>query len=378
VDFKSILLKNKIKLKNKMKRENKFKLQHCWLFLLIGFFLISPVFAEEINYSYSYSFDGVQITSLKYEPYPVNPGEYFEIWVQARLGNKDYAKFELIEEFPFSLDNNEEAVREYENAENEKIVMRFKVRVDEDAVEGSNELKIGYTSDKYSEVSVIKPLEISVVGSQTSFDAVIQESTTSEVSIAIANIGKYTANSVVVRIPEQESFKATGTDGQMVGNLDSGDYTIVSFSVSAIMQRNPQDTNPNEEMKKEFNSENKNSNLKFEIYYTDELGERRIVNMELPLQMTSAVTGVEGEMPEGFGGGRGNNNQTSFWSSGYIKGAIIFIVLILFFVLYRKYPKQIKGFCNRLKQKIKELLIKKKSTNNSEIPDWIKNDRKKK
>ena len=180
-----------------------------FILILLGFILLNFVSAEEINCSYSYNFDGIQITSLKYEPYPVNPGEYFEIWIQADLGNKDYAKFELIEDFPFSLDNNEEAIREYENAEHREVVMKYKVRVDKDAVEGSNELKIGYTSSKFSDVSVVKPLEISIIGSQTSFDAVIQESTTSEVSIAIANIGKYTANSVVVRIPEQETFKVT-------------------------------------------------------------------------------------------------------------------------------------------------------------------------
>ena len=100
--------------------------------------------------------------------------------------------------------SNEEAIREYTDAENRVIVMKYKVRVDKAAVEGPNGLKIGYTSNKFSDVSIIESFEISVVGIQTNFDAVIQESTASDVSIAIANVGKYTANSVVVRIPDEE------------------------------------------------------------------------------------------------------------------------------------------------------------------------------
>ena len=77
-------------------------------------------------------------------------------------------------------------------------------------------------------------MDIDVADAQTNFDLVVQDSTSSEVSLAIANVGKNTANSMIVRIPEQNGFRVTGTNGQMVGNLDSGDYTIASFSLAAI------------------------------------------------------------------------------------------------------------------------------------------------
>ncbi len=333
-----------------MKRENKFKLHFLGLFLLIGIFLISSVSAQEvINYSYSYDFDGIQVTSLKYEPYPVSPGEYFEIWIKASLGNKDYVKFELIEEFPFSLDSNEEAVKVYEDTKYNEVIMRYKVRVDKDAVEGTNELNFKYTSNKYSDSFVIKPFEISVAQVQTSFDAVIQEAESSEISIAIANTGKYTANSVVVRIPEQEGFKATGTDGQMVGNLDAGDYTIVSFSLISLTQGDSQ-----------------KKNLQFDIYYTDTIGERRVVNMETPLKISSGGSDIPGSK-KGMKEEETSGTNWTFW-------IILGIIIIGCFVLYKKYPKQTKESYNKLKQKVKRLFKKNKDNNSSKaVPDWMKN-----
>ena len=157
----------------------------------------------------------------------------------------------------------------------------------------------------------------------------------------------------------------------MVGNLDSGDYTIVSFSVTSSMQRNSQNItqgfNPN--------SQNQKSNLKFDVYYTDELGERRIANMELPLQMTSGFSLEDGEMPEGFPGRMGQQDSGNNWTLWII----IAILIIMGFVLYKKYPEQTKKIYNKLLQKTKGLFDRKKhQENNSEvIPNWIKNHKEK-
>src|SRR4030042_2100237 len=205
--------------------------------LIVGIFFFLAVVnftsAYEVNYNNT-NFGDIQVTSLKYEPYPANPGEYVDIWIKANLGSStDYVKFELLDSFPFSVDSSENRVREYEDFSG-SVVMHYKVRVDEDAVEGTNQLKIKIISDKYSSSGYIYSMDVEVADAQTDFDLVIQDSTSSEISLAIANIGKNTANSMIVRIPEQESYKSTGTNGQMVGNLESGDYTIVSFSIASI------------------------------------------------------------------------------------------------------------------------------------------------
>ena len=321
----------------------------------------------------------LSISLVNQDPYPAIPGDYVDVVFQmSGIDNPECkgAVFELVPSYPFSIDEND-ITRILDGSSwtakyKSEWMIPYSVRVASDAFDGNATLKVNYGQDN---AFMSKDFNIVIQDSRTAFDAVIQDSTASDVSIAIANIGKYTANSVVVRIPEQDSFTTTGTDGQMVGNLDSGDYTIVSFSVSAITKRNFQNPNSDEEIRDELNSENKNSNLEFDIYYTDELGERRIVNMELPLQMASTLLTEDGEMPEGFPG-RNMRTDESSWSHWYTLIIILLLAGGIFF-LSKKYPKKTKEFYSKLEQKIKGLFNKNKKSNNTSniIPDWIKNDK---
>lgn len=76
------------------------------------------------------------------------------------------------------------------------------------------------------------------VGGQTDFDVAFSESSAGQTSLSVANIGITPAYSVTVRIPQQEGFRVDGTTVAIVGNLDKGDYTIVSFQITPTMGRN--------------------------------------------------------------------------------------------------------------------------------------------
>ena len=145
-------------------------------------------------------------------------------------------------------------------------------------------------------------------------------------TIAIANTGKNTANSAVVRIPEQTDFRVTGSDGQMVGNLESGDYTITSFSVSAMPNNNKE-----------------SQTLLFDIYYTDNIGERRIVNMELPLNAATAFAASNGTAA--FSQRRPGAQQSSNAVYYYIIIAIV-IVGIIYFIYKKKKGSKIHKTSN--------------------------------
>jgi len=327
-----------------------FKSIKIFIFLIVGIFLLSFclnfVSSEEINYSVNYLYEGIQISSLKYEPYPVNPGDYFDVWLKVKIGSSiKYARFEIVEEYPFSLDDNEEAIREYQDVSGD-LVLHYKVRVDKNAVESENPLKIKIASNKFSNSSTIYELGINIANAQTNFDLVVQDSTSSDISLAIANIGKNTANSMIVRIPDQDSFKLTGTNGQMVGNLDAGDYTIVNFNL--------------------ISSGRNNDPLIVQIDYTDNIGERRSVLKEIALNAQSIVNTNDSM---GFRGIPGDTQFRSFpgqkkapnWT--YFLAGFLFLVFIGIFI-YFKYTKKVK---NLFKKAIKET----KETS-SEIPEWIK------
>lgn len=329
----------------KMKKQNLF-------FIILCLFFVSAVSAEEIlNYSsYDGDYSGIIITQLKYDPYPANPGEYFEIWVQAQLGDTDYAKFELIEEYPFSLDDNEDPIREYDNTGSREVVMHYKVRVADDAVEGENILKLMYTTQRYGSSASIKEFPIQVSDVQTDFDLVIQESSGTDVSIAIANIGKNTANSLIIRIPEQESYKVSGTNGQMVGNLDSGDYTITSFSLTQVKRGS--DSSP----------------LRVQLDYTDSIGERRSLVKEVQFISTSPVNvsmNGNGQIPSGnFPRGNFPQQQSSSVFTSIWFWLIIVALAGAGYWYYRKVKLNKTSGSERSSQK-----------GSKKVPEWVSSER---
>lgn len=282
----------------------------AFVFILLSASLISAATFEE-TYSKNQAIDqtSIQVEMLKYEPFPVNPGEYFDLWIIVQKTGSEVkgATFELVPEYPFSLDSNQEATKEFEGLLGESVLLEYKVRVNEDAVEGPNELKFRYKMEG-STSWIEKEFMITVGDAQTSFDGVIQEIDGNSISLAIANTGKNQANSVIVKVPKQDSFEAIGTSGQMVGNLEEGDYTLVSFDVKQI-QKGEQ-------------------TLTFQVDYTDSIDERRSVYLEIPLDMNSGKSIVPGEVPEGMRGkAPQQSNGVATWI--YIVGAIVLIVLFI-------------------------------------------------
>jgi len=71
------------------------------------------------------------------------------------------------------------------------------------------------------------------ISGKTTFDIVLQTSTISTTTFAVVNTGANTASSVVVSIPQQLMYSTTGTSSTSVGNLDAGDYTLASFSLTS-------------------------------------------------------------------------------------------------------------------------------------------------
>jgi hypothetical protein len=312
------------------------------IMILSGLICFNVVSAEEVNYSVNSNYGGIQVSSLKYEPYPANPGEYVDVWIKANIGTSvNYAKFEVLDSFPFSVDSSENPIREYNDFSGD-VVIHYKVRVNKDAVEGANQLKIKISSGSGS--GSVYSMDIDVADAQTDFDLVVQDSTTSEISLAIANIGKNTANSMIVRIPEQESYKTTGTNGQMVGNLESGDYTVTSFSLTQV-GRNP-------------------GNLIVQIDYTDSIGVRRSVLKEVQFgsQSYGNMTGNFSSVNRDFTRGNFPGMQTKKPKWPYFLAGGLLLIIIGFFA-YGKYKKSIKSFFKKENKNVSK---------ETDIPEWIK------
>lgn len=186
------------------------------------------------------------------------------------------------------------------------------------------------------------------VGGETDFDVAFSESSAGTTSLSIANIGNNPAQSVSVIIPQQRNFRVSGSTSAIIGNLDKGDYTLVSFQIVSMsasnfsgtgqqMSRQPATQGPRNQSTNvtfRFNGTATNdnpNNLDVVIEYTDTTGKRQTVSKSVPIQFRSVATsettgaGRQSQQNKGFVGG------TVFWILIVLAAAMVAIGGFLFF-----------------------------------------------
>ena len=310
------------------------------------------------------------VTIVNQDPSPAIPNSYVKLIFEVTgLGNCDGYTVRLNPEYPFSLDPDENATYKItgnpfaEGYQNTWMVP-YKIRVAEDALEGEYKLKLIYqegVSEEFSSYAQ-KNFNITVSDVQTDFATVIQDTSGTQVSVGIVNTGRNTANSLIVGIPEQENFAATGTNEQIVGNLASGDYTIVSFNVAATNQRNLGARNASRPPSQETNPENPKM-LKIKLDYTDIIGKRRSVIKEVKFESSSASGNASTFT-------RTSRTSTNSSSSAWWYVAGIIVLLAIGALIYKGYHKKLM---NKIKDLHNKTASNKKSTSNT--PDWVSSER---
>jgi hypothetical protein len=168
------------------------------------------------------------------------------------------------------------------------------------------------------------------VGGETDFDVTFSESSAGQTSLSVANTGNNQALSVTVRIPEQNNFAVSGSTSSIIGNLDKGDYTIVSFQISqagamtGIMGGRMNRTNLTQ-----IPASPQNNNLKVLIEYTDTTGKRHALEKSVPIQFRSSDSTTTGQTSTGY---RQQNNILVT----YLPYIIIVVVIVVGIVCYKK------------------------------------------
>ena len=165
------------------------------------------------------------------------------------------------------------------------------------------------------------------IGGETDFDVTFSESTQGQTTLSVANVGSNPALSVTVRIPRQQGFQVAGNRDAIIGNLDKGDYTIVSFQITPRTGETGEHEGAQgtDRFRERFAE---GSNLDVVIDYTDTTGIRRSLEKTVSIQFRSSST-TEG----GAGPHSGGRQQKSLWKSPWVIGIAF---LTLGFVLYRK------------------------------------------
>jgi hypothetical protein len=351
------------------------------LVLMFAFSLIFvALFVNFVSAETSYGTCNMGVTLVNQDPYPAVPDSYVNVLFQVSgVSNPDCkgARFQVIPTYPFTIDGDSSMQtlqgNTYASGYKSEWTIPYKIKVDKDAVDGDNNIEVRYSSLAQSpDLYISKLINISVKDSRTDFDLVIQQINNQQVSIALANTGKNTANSVIVKVPEQDVFRVSGTNGQMIGNLNSGDYTLVSFN---LLRRNMNATGASSYRRNQTSQQTSpqtaqnfaNPVLKLEISYTDGIGIRRTTTKNISVDLRSFASESNSTNGNGFSGARRQTQttSTSLFSSWQFWVIAILIAVIVVWV-YLRYSENIKEFLSR-----------KKSSSKADLPDWIKKENNK-
>jgi len=279
-------------------------------------------------------------TLLNQDPVSAEPGSYvnllfkLENWGTQPMSS---AAFKLVQAFPFSLDAGTDATVQLGTigslAEGStSYFVKYKLKVDADAVKGDNQIKVQFGN---STMLSQQTFNVSVSNPRTDFDVLTQGSTSSasataltSTNLVIANIGANTAYSTVVSIPDQSGFRVSGDYASIVGNLNAGDYTLVSFTVVPVNETGAP-------------AQNGRRNLTVDVSYTDGLGIRRTAEKQVPVDVSGFSSGLAGRTRTTTSSG----TFQLFGSTGmtYIVIGIVGIAAIVLLFKFVGRKKKMKG-----------------------------------
>ena len=192
----------------------------------------------------------VKVILLNQDPDPVNSGEVVEVRFKVENTGKQTMEdfvIEILPDYPFSLYSGT-AQRNYGRLRGDQdgrdsIIVDYKLRIDEDAVEGDNEIKLRYTYGKVGKWWVITEdlmIDIDVeeinfqVGSlETEPTRLVSDTEDAKLSIELQNIGDGKAENVMTQIILPEGFKATYgySDLSNLGTIDAESSKTATFYI---------------------------------------------------------------------------------------------------------------------------------------------------
>ncbi|MBN1896913.1 MAG: COG1361 S-layer family protein [Candidatus Aenigmarchaeota archaeon] len=217
----------------------------------------------------------------------------------------------------------------------ESVVLEYKVVADINADPGLYQIDLSLEYETAEGTGEMNTKAGIFIGGETDFDVTFSESSNGQLSLSVSNVGNNPALSVTVRIPQQDEFTVSGSSSSIIGNLDRGDYTIVSFTVSSSnfavpdigmnqsMTRFPRNMDAAMNTTRSFNG----NELEVLIEYTDTTGARHVLEKTVPVELTGSVSTTTAS---GVASYRQNSN------SGYYMYGIYAAMIIVVVIAYKK------------------------------------------
>ena len=179
----------------------------------------------------------ISATLFNQDPYPAVPGDYVKLVFQIDGINGvdcDDITFNLLENYPVELDPGESGLRTFRKADYIKdyessILIPYEVRIDSNALDGANQIE-ARMQNKGDAPQVI-PFSLEIEDVKADFEVYIKDYSyaTNEITLEILNIESSDVEALTVKIPKQENIIVKGSAQNIVGDLDSNEYTTADF-----------------------------------------------------------------------------------------------------------------------------------------------------
>jgi len=276
------------------------------ILVLFAIFLV-PLLSYAVNAACD-----LDATMVNQDPYPALPGDYVEVLFQISGIGSDCEQgvtSDIILDYPFSLDTGDR-VRTIDSTTyagygyNSNWNILYKLRIDPDAIEGDYEVELRFKEGRgINEGYTFRRFNITLDDGRTDFEIHVQDYTISSKSLVfeILNVGNQDIEALTVEIPKQDNIIVKGSNRNIVGDLDSNEYTTADFEAT------PSD-----------------GKIMLNIYYTDSTNERRVIEKEVYYDSSYFVDSLENTAPSK--------------TSTYIVIAIIVLLVALFF--WRRHRKK--------------------------------------
>lgn len=277
------------------------------MIVLLLIFSISFVAAEACD---------LQVSLLNQDPYPAVPGDYVKLVFQIDgVANHECGDviFQLSEKYPISFDpgqSNEITITSgtYTKDHSSFLMAPYQVRIDDNALDGDNIIEVSFANSRGGVIPSFqtKEFNLNVENVKADFEVFVKDydATNREITFQILNTDENDVFALTVEVPIQKNIVVKGSNRNIVGDLDSNDYTTTTFEAM-----------PND------------GEIKLNIVYTDSINVRRSLTKNVVFDSDYFV-------------GRKADEKKSPTSS-IITGVIILVLVGYYF--FRRYQKKKKA-----------------------------------
>jgi len=255
----------------------------------------------------------LDVSLVSQDPYPAMPGDYVKLVFQVDgIADEDCGEvtLELEEKFPISFDPGQPSKLGvdsgyYTRTFKSFFIVPYKVRVDENALDDENPVTVTLDSN----IGTVKyDFNLTVEDSRVDFEIYVKDYdlATNIMTFEILNIGENDVEALTLKIPKQDNLEIKGPNVNVVGDLDSNEYTDA-----------------------EFEAISSGGDIEIEILYTDGINVRRT---------TKSVVNFE---PDYFIGRKADEKKSPVGS--YVVIAVIVILIVWFVIRRMKRKKRKRG-----------------------------------